>query len=336
MKVILAVIFLLIISGFTALLLKTKVQNAFRKSFLVFLIIVFFALFVIVPFGFGTIQTGEIGVVKQFGRIKGVKQPGLYWVFYPITNVEIYDTKVQQIDIVTAAYSQDSQTMDAELTIQFRIQTDKVEDINSEFGDLKTLSQRIEAVSTERLKVVLSSKSAMALIETRSTLSSEVEAQTRDHIQKYYVEIISASVTDIAFNSAFETAVENKMIAEQDKLKAEYDKEKAIIKAEEELEVAKRAADAKIEEARGNAQSLVEIATAEAESIKLKSVEVARMLGFTINEDGSIDMAGKTSAEIKVISDYLQYIEYLSIWDGKLPEVMAGDSQLIIPVPSGN
>jgi hypothetical protein len=92
--------------------------------------------------------------------------------------------------------------MDAELTIQFRIQTDKVEDINSEFGDLKTLSQRIEAVSTERLKVVLSSKSAMTLIETRSTLSADVEAQTRDSVQKYYVEIISASVTDIALATA--------------------------------------------------------------------------------------------------------------------------------------
>jgi hypothetical protein len=60
------------------------------------------------------------------------------------------------------------------------------------------------------------------------------------------------------------------------------------------------------------------------------------MLGFTINEDGSIDMTNKTPAEIKVISDYLQYMEYLAIWDGKLPEVMAGDSQLIIPVPSSN
>jgi regulator of protease activity HflC (stomatin/prohibitin superfamily) len=336
MNVFLAILILLIISGLTAMLLKTKVQNGFRKSFLVFLIIVFFALFVIVPFGFGTIQTGEIGVVKQFGKIKGVKQPGLYWVFYPITNVEVYDTKVQQIDIVTAAYSQDSQTMDAELTIQFRILTDKAQEINGEFGNLEILTQRIKAVATERLKVVLSSKSAMTLIETRSTLSSDVETQTRDHVQKYYVEIVQASVTDIAFNDAFETAVENKMIAEQDKLKAEYDKEKAIIKAEEELEVAKKAAEAKIEEARGNAQSLIEISQAEAESIKLKSVEVARMLGFTIKEDGSIDMTNKTPAEIKVISDYLQYMEYLAIWDGKLPEVMAGDSQLIIPVPSGN
>ena len=87
---------------------------------------------------------------------------------------------------------------------------------------------------------------------------------------------------------------------------------------------------------------------AEAESVKLKSIEVARALGFAINEtevkdaDGvvtaveyEIDFNGKSAEEIKLITEYLKYIEYLAKWDGKLPTVMSGDSaSIMIPVES--
>lgn len=74
------------------------------------------------------------------------------------------------------------------------------------------------------------------------------------------------------------------MIAEQQKLKAQYEKEKAVIEAEKELEVSKLAAQAAVAKAEGNAEAALAIATAEARAIKLKSVEIARMLGFSINE----------------------------------------------------
>lgn len=88
------------------------------------------------------------------------------------------------------------------------------------------------------------------------------------------------------------------------------------------------------------------MAQAEAEAIKLKSIEVARALGFQIielevtDETGTvtaieyeIDFEGKSAEEIQLITEYLKYIEYLSKWDGKLPEVMTGDSaSVMIPV----
>lgn len=50
-----------------------------------------------------------------------------------------------------------------------------------------------------------------------------------------------------------------------------------------------------------------------------------------------IDFTGKTPEEIKVISDYLKYVEYLEVWDGKLPTVMGGDSaNVVVPVNPAN
>jgi hypothetical protein len=133
------------------------------------------------------------------------------------------------------------------------------------------------------------------------------------------------------------------MIAEQEKLKAEYEKETAIVNAEKALEVAKLDAQAKIEKAKAEAKSQIAVAEAEAQAIKLKSVEVARALGFQITEtevvddkgvvtaiEYEIDFTGKSDEEIKLITEYLKYIEYLSKWDGELPDVMTGDSTSIM------
>jgi hypothetical protein len=152
-------------------------------------------------------------------------------------------------------------------------------------------------------------------------------------------------LTNIDFSDAFEQTVEDKMIAEQQKLKAEYEKQTAIVNAEKELEVAKLQAQAKLEKAKADAEAQIEVARAEAQAVKLKSIEVARALGFNmkektiVGEDGvaaveyEIDFTGKSEAEIQLISDYLKYIEYLGKWDGKLPSVMAGESaSIMIPV----
>ena len=53
---------------------------------------------------------------------------------------------------------------------------------------------------------------------------------------------------------------------------------------------------------------------------------------------GEIDFEGKSADEIKVITDYLKYIEYLAKWDGKLPSVMTeGSANIMIPTnPADN
>ena len=168
-----------------------------------------------------------------------------------------------------------------------------------------------------------------------------IEASIKEAISAdYYVNITTVVLTNIDFSDAFENTVEEKMIAEQQKLKAQYEKEKAVIEAEKELEVSKLAAQAAVAKAEGNAEAALAIATAEARAIKLKSVEIARMLGFSINEtktddtvEYDIDFSGKSFEEISVISDYLKYIEYLESWNGELPSTLVtdGKAQIILP-----
>ncbi len=305
-------------------------------------------LFLVIPFSFHTVDTGEVAVVKHMGKANNVRTAGTYFDFWITEKYEIYDAKVQNEDITTMAYSKDAQTMDVAMTVQFQMDPTHAINIANQYGTMTTLSNRIQSITIEKTKSVLSSYSAMDIIQNRSQISPQVEQTIREAVdEEYYVNITAVVLTNIDFSDAFEKTVEDKMIAEQEKLKAQYEKETAIVNAEKELEVAKLAAEAKLEAAKADAEAQVAIARAEAQAIQLKSVEVARSLGFTILEttttdsegnpvvDYEIDFTGKTAAEIAVITDYLKYIEYLAKWNGELPDVMTdGSANVVIPTPT--
>ena len=301
----------------------------------------------LIPASFHTVEAGQVAVVKHLGEAKNVRTPGTYFDFWLTDSYTYYDSKVQNMSISTQAYSKDAQTMSIAMTVQYKIDEAKVINIANEYGTIDLLANRIQSIATEKTKATLSSYSAMNIIETRSTISPLVEQTIKDAVdEEYCVEIVAVVLTNIDFSDAFEKTVEDKMIAEQEKLKAEYEKETAIVNAQKELEVAKLEAQAKLEKAKADAEAQIEVARAEAQAIKLKSIEVARALGFNVKENQSldengaiiaieyeIDFSGKSEEEIKLISDYLKYIEYLNKWDGKLPSVMTGDSaSIMIPI----
>lgn len=340
---ILAVVLILLVAGCVVgavLFHSKKFRN--RKLFTVCVSVACacFAVLLVVPFSIHTVQPGQVAVVKVWGKAEYIRTPGMYFDFWLSKQYETYDTTVQQEEIDTMCYSSDAQAMDVDIVVQYQIQSDRAVEIANNYKGLNKLSRLVSNVAIDKAKTVLSQKSAMTIIETRATVSPAIEKEIKDAVTEgYCVDIVAVVITNIDFSDAFEATVEDKMIAEQQQLKAEYEKKKAIIEAERELEVAKLTAQANVAKAEGDAEAVRVAAQAEANAIKLKSVEIARMLGFTIVEtptdDGvnyDIDFTGKTEAEIKVISDYLKYAEYLEVWDGKLPTVMGDNANVFVPV----
>lgn len=232
----------------------------------------------LIPGSFYQVEAGQVAVVKSLGKVVGTRMPGTYFDFY-LTNEYIYfDTTIQKLDINTVSYSSDAQTMDIQLTIQYKIDPTKAENILTEYTNMNSLEQRIEKVSDDKVKSILSKYTAMKIIETRAMISPEVENSIKEAVgSPYYVTVTAVNLTNIDFTEEFEKAVEDKVVAEQQK-------EAAITKAEQELEVAKLTAQAKIEEARGNAESQKIIASASAEAMAIKIVELAKSLGFEVTE----------------------------------------------------
>ena len=315
MKILFIILPLLLIAIFGFLTFVSFKENDEGKrnitAGIVFFIlsIISLGVLIIVPGSIHQVDAGQVAVVKVWGDAKEVKSAGIHYDFWLSTKYELYDAKVQQINTVTSAYSSDAQPMTLELVVQYQIQTDKVIEISKNYGDLKMLENRIETVSMNATKSVLAQKQAMNIIETRQTISSAVEDAIKTAINDdYYVNIITAVLTDIDFSDAFEKAVEDKMIAEQEKLKAQYENEKAIAKAEADLAIAKKEAEAILERAKQEAMAKEELAKAEANALK----EIQTVWD-------TMD-AGTKEAMIKKLA--------IERWDGKLPETMVGDSFL--------
>lgn len=248
--------------------------------------------FILVPFSFHTVSSGKVAVVKHLGKIEGVKTAGTHYDLWITNKYMKYDTKIQDFEVFTAAYSSDAQPMEIAMTIQYQIISDKVIDIATQYGKLDILQNRIESVAIERVKAVLSSYTAMDIIAKRASISSDVEEAIKDTIgDEYYVNVTTVVLDNIDFSDAFEQAVEDKMIAEQAKLKADYENEKKV----------------------ANAQAQVDIARAEAEALMIAAEAEARA-----NEIVSSSITDKIIEKM-----------WLEKWDGKLPTVTSGDGVMI-------
>lgn len=338
----------------------------------------------LIPGSFHQVEAGQVAVVKSLGKVVNTRLPGTYFDFCWTHEYTYFDTTVQKLEINTNSYSSDAQTMNIQMTVQFKIDPGKAENILIEYSNMNSLAQRIEKVADDNAKSILSKYTAMKIIETRAKISPEVESTIKEAVgDRYYAQVTAVNLTNIDFTDEFEKAVEDKVVAEQQK-------EAAITKAEQELEVAKLTAQAKIEEARGDAESQKIIASASAEAMALKIVEFAKSLGFVVNEtytksietlkenvetnevilketvqeetqtpfSSSVSVsyeeqirttvtttltnttysiqydAEHTKEDLKIIMDFVQYLEYLEKWDGKLPQVVTSKDGVDIIIPS--
>ena len=260
--------------------------------------------FVVVPFSFHTVQTGELAVVRKMGKITHVRDAGTNFDLWFINAYQKYDTKVQNVDIITAAYSSDAQTMDIAMTLQYQVMPDKVIDIATQYGSLEILQNRIQSIAIEKTKAVLSSYKAMDIIAHRSQISPAVEEAIKAAVgDEYFVRVNTVVLSNIDFSDAFEAAVEDKMIAEQTKLKADYENQTKVAQAEAEAEAKLKAAQAEIEIAKAEAEALKIAADAEAEA--------NRIITESLNE--------------KIIEKNL-----VEAWNGEMPKVV-GNGEYILP-----
>ena len=347
-----AAVLVVLLALFIGLAIKNHKSTGKAPVFSIALAIVLALALAVVPLSIHIVNTGEVAVVKHMGEAKDVKSAGMHFDLWFITQYDYYDSKVQNVEITTSAYSSDAQTMDIAMTLQYQISTENAIDIAKQYGNLDALQSRIEAIAVEKTKSVLSSYKAMDIISDRASMSPKVEESIINAItDEYFVTVSTVVLTNIDFSDAFEKAVEEKMIAEQKKLQAEYENEMKIAAAEAEaqsaIQKAEGEAQAKLIAAEAERDAQVELSRAEAISIRLKSVEIARALGFkvtekdSVDEDGSptteyiIDFAGKSDDDIALITDYLKYMEYLAKWDGKLPTVMSGEgASIVVPLES--
>ena len=249
--------------------------------------------------GVKIVDQTEVGIVKIFGKVDHIISSGLNFVNPISDTVERIDLRVHVREASFASYTKDAQPLTAAIEYQYEPIAAQAMQIVSQYGSYEILEQKLQAAVEERAKIVFARYGAMTLLETRATLSAQVQEEVKELEALFPVNFTQVVVKDIDFSDAFEQAVEAKMQAEQNALRAENEKQEAITRAEQEREVARVEAEAAVLAAEGEARAL----------------EITR-------------------EALENMPDTWIVQQYLEKWDGSLPQIITGEGAGLMLIPN--
>jgi regulator of protease activity HflC (stomatin/prohibitin superfamily) len=293
---------------------KSVIFKVTKQSYLAF-----FCLLIGI-FGFVTqVDANMVGIVYDpfnGGVQDATLSEGIHWIS-PFQKITKITTKNRTRQVRTFGQTEDAIYAEFQMTIIYKIETTSAGHFfratsAPDIGDNEFQSMVKEALQRNAVKFDIYE----ILGRDLDLLRSETEADLKDIFQtRYAITIVSLSLDDVDAGTQIEQIIQNKAQAIQQIEIAQKEKEKAEIDALTLLVQAQAQADALLIGKQAEAEAIELIANANAEAIKSKLQEVLLTLGL----DPSV---GMTEAELKIVVEYMAYLEYLVVWNGELPTVV--------------
>lgn len=210
-----------------------------------------------------TIPTGHTGVVTTFGSVEDYTYDSGVHLKFPWQKVVMMDNRIQKKTVDLSCFSSDIQEVTMTFTLNYQINKANAQNIYRNIGTDYYETVIVPCV-TESTKVITAKYSAEDLVGERTDLASAIETELSEKLAAFNVELVSTSIEDMDFTDAFTNAVEEKQVAQQNKLRAETEAETLKIEAEARAEVqrieAQAEADAKLIRAEAEAEANQKIA----------------------------------------------------------------------------
>jgi len=196
-----------------------------------------------------TINPGHRGIRVTLGKVSPEALPEGIALKWPLGVSRIQELDVRQTTVETdaACFSKDQQNITIRYAVMYRVDPTKVVDLFQNFsGDpyLTLLKPRLEEV----LKQVTANYAADELVQKRGDAKVETLRRLKAEIPRM-VDVIDFSIVNIDLSDEVEKKIEEKMVAEQDAKKAEFEKMRQAI--QNEITIAKSKAEAESAELLG-------------------------------------------------------------------------------------
>lgn len=228
-----------------------------------------FALFFSLYLGAYSVDAGSIGVVKRFGAVHGMLQPGLHFV-RPIGDT-VTEIAVQRriVKVSEPAATSDIQAVNAEITVAYHIDPNYADFALQQLNN--DAEQRvIFPVGLEVIKAEIAQYEAQSLIKRREEVRAGIYSRLISKLAVQHVILEDMSITNLTFSGAYEQAIEQKQVAEQNAEKQRNLLEQTKIEAEQAAAKAKGEADARKAQAEGEATAILVQAQAKAKAQELQ------------------------------------------------------------------
>lgn len=180
---------------------------------------------------FAIVPTGHTGVVVNFGKVADYTLEAGINGKAPWSKIVKMDNRTQKASLETACFSSDIQEVTVAFTLNYNIQKENAQKIYKIIG--KDYYDTVVTPSIqEALKTVTAKYTAEGLINSRAELAKNVSIELSNKLKQYNINVVDISIENMDFTDAFEKAVEDKQVAQQNKLKAETQSAQKIIEAE--------------------------------------------------------------------------------------------------------
>ena len=176
--------------------------------------------FIIMCNPFVMVGPGERGIKIRLGEVQPESyREGLHFIFPFIQKFRTMDVKTQKNTSTTAVYTKDIQQARITYVINYNVQPDNVNRLFQEVG-LDYVSKILSPVVEGTIKDIIGKWNAQDLIANREKAADDILYKLQNQMNAKYINVTDFQMTEINYSDVFERAIESKVTAEQEALKA--------------------------------------------------------------------------------------------------------------------
>lgn len=180
-------------------------------------------------------------VITRLGQYDRTIYSGLSLVIPGLNNQYRYRLDTQTTSADASAATKDQQSVNIRVSLFHRLDGSNLEGLYKKVKDQQTLNiSIIPSLLQEAIKSVSARYTAAELLEKRDNVKSDVEATLQERLKEYFVLVNNVNIENLDYSPAFDAAIEQKVIAEQEALRAREQLEKEKINTEISAEKAKQ------------------------------------------------------------------------------------------------
>lgn len=223
--------------------IKGRGSKAPKGLFVVVIILLLIVVFFTVN-PFVRIGAGERGVVLRWGAVQeNVLDPGLHVIVPFMDQVERMDVTTQKAQTEARAASSDIQETRSVIALNYHLDPPNANLVFQQFKK-EHRARIIDPAVQEVVKAVTARYTAVDLITQRDRVRDDIKQQLKERLAKSHILVDDFAIIDFQFSQQFAQAIEEKQVADQRRLKAQYDLERIKIEAAQKIEQAQAEAEA--------------------------------------------------------------------------------------------
>ncbi|MFM1814427.1 MAG: hypothetical protein RLZ98_1122 [Pseudomonadota bacterium] len=226
--------------------------------------------------GIYRIDAGHVGIVKRFGNVIDVNDPGLHLKVPYADTVEEMEVRERAFTMKLDAASQDPLELPIEVTVNWLVKRDKVKDLYIQFGSLDQFEKRIiQPRLSDAVKGITSAYNVNDLLRKRT--------EYRDRSQEAFgarmpddIQITGFSIVNIGFPPEYTKAIRDKQVAREQAETERFVLERQKLTTQQVTQTAIAQRDADKARADGRAYEIKVQGEAQADAIRIMGEALAK------------------------------------------------------------